>query len=653
MPVTPTYPGVYVQEIPSGVHTITGVATSIGAFVDYFKEGPANKAVQIFGMTDFNREFGGLDKDSEASYAIQQFFLNGGSEAHVIRVAKSDTIAFTKASVKIKSAPTGGTEVLEIEAISEGVWGNNLSVDISNVDSDAKTFDMTVTRFESTALAAKALVAEKYLGLSTTPSETRYVTNVVNESKLIRVTHISSADATKLPAPCGTRGGDIADITQAKLDGLSEKKFKLKVGSDVANEVEVTLGKWGSDDVKTIYQLASRVQSAIRAAAKTAGDPPWFPDLTVELSAKKALVLKASRGDPGYSHDALISVSAATPSAVGDLGLSGAAQNVQEYRLGLGTGTSTAAMVVGAAGSDGELPGSSEILGSMDKKSGMYALEDVDIFNILCIPRAADLEASAMVDLIGKAQKYCQDRRAFMIVDIPKNINEVAEMKDWMEDNDNLRHRNAAIYFPRLMMPDPLNEYRLKSVGASGTMAGLYARTDTNRGVWKAPAGTEATLRGISRLDIPLTDAQNGTLNPLGINCVRTFPIYGTVCWGGRTLHGADQQASEWKYIPIRRLALFLEESLFRGTKWVVFEPNDEPLWAKIRLNVGAFMARMFRQGAFQGSTPQEAYFVKCDAETTPQSDRDLGIVNIEVGFAPLKPAEFVILKIQQIPGEL
>jgi phage tail sheath protein FI len=178
------------------------------------------------------------------------------------------------------------------------------------------------------------------------------------------------------------------------------------------------------------------------------------------------------------------------------------------------------------------------------------------------------------------------------------------------------------------------------------------ARIDSSRGVWKAPAGTEADLRNINGLEVNLTDLENGVLNKLGVNCERIFPT-GIVNWGARTLEGADDFGSEWKYIPIRRFALFLEESLFRGTKWVVFEPNDEPLWAKIRLNLNAFMMSLFRQGAFQGTTPDKAFFVKCDAETTTQNDRNLGIVNIEVGFAPLKPAEFVIIKIQQIAGDL
>jgi phage tail sheath protein FI len=184
-------------------------------------------------------------------------------------------------------------------------------------------------------------------------------------------------------------------------------------------------------------------------------------------------------------------------------------------------------------------------------------------------------------------------------------------------------------------------------------MAGIMSRTDAQRGVWKAPAGTEATLSGVTELTYKMTDGENGKLNPLGINCLRSFTVYGNVAWGARTMEGADQLASEWKYLPVRRMALFIEESLYRGTQWVVFEPNDEPLWAQIRLNVGAFMNNLFRQGAFQGKTPKEAYLVKCDKETTTQNDINLGIVNIIVGFQPLKPAEFVIIKIQQLAGQI
>jgi len=181
----------------------------------------------------------------------------------------------------------------------------------------------------------------------------------------------------------------------------------------------------------------------------------------------------------------------------------------------------------------------------------------------------------------------------------------------------------------------------------------VMARTDAERGVWKAPAGVEASLNAIDDLQVNLTNAENGMLNTLGVNCLRFFPIIGPVVWGARTLRGADQLADEYKYVPVRRLALYIEESLYRGLQWVVFEPNDEPLWGQIRLNVGAFMQNLFRQGAFQGTSPRDAYFVKCDKETTTQNDIDRGIVNIVVGFAPLKPAEFVIVQIQQMAGQI
>jgi phage tail sheath protein FI len=213
--------------------------------------------------------------------------------------------------------------------------------------------------------------------------------------------------------------------------------------------------------------------------------------------------------------------------------------------------------------------------------------------------------------------------------------------------------RNAALYFPCVRQVDPLRDSRVDTFVPSGIIAGIIARTDVSRGVWKAPAGLDASLNGVQDLQVNLNDLENGQLNPLGINCLRSFGVNGRIVWGARTLRGADESADEYKYLPVRRLALFLEESLYRGTQWVVFEPNDEPLWAQIRLNVGAFLHNLFRQGAFQGQSPKDAYFVKCDKETTIQNDIDQGIVNIVVGFAPLKPAEFVVIKLQQIAGNI
>ena len=315
--------------------------------------------------------------------------------------------------------------------------------------------------------------------------------------------------------------------------------------------------------------------------------------------------------------------------------------------------------VAAVGGDDGEAPEPAHFEGSRNDKTGLYALEKADLFNLLCIPPATR-QGDTDSGVYQAAMAYCRERRAMLIVDPPHGwgtspATATAEARNGLSGLglSGVDARNAALYFPRVVQPDPERDRQLDTFVPCGIIAGVMARTDSQRGVWKAPAGLDAALNGIQGLQVNLTDAENGQLNPLGINCLRAFPVNGRVVWGARTLPGADQLADEYKYVPVRRLALFIEESLYRGTQWVVFEPNDEPLWAQIRLNLGAFMHNLFRQGAFQGKTPREAYFVKCDKETTTQNDINLGIVNILVGFAPLKPAEFVIIKIQQIAGQI
>jgi phage tail sheath protein FI len=289
--------------------------------------------------------------------------------------------------------------------------------------------------------------------------------------------------------------------------------------------------------------------------------------------------------------------------------------------------------------------------GKEGARAGLYSLERTDLFNLLCIPpylATNDVDAS----LVTAAAQYCEKRRAMLIIDGPSTWSTKDKAKQGI-GGVGTTSKNSALFFPRLKQPNPLRDNQMDEFVPCGAVAGVFARNDSARGVWKAPAGMDATLHGVPELSVPLTDAENGELNPLGINCLRSMPSAGCVIWGSRTLQGDDRLASEWKYIPVRRLALFLEESLYRGTKWAVFEPNDEPLWAQMRLNIGNFMHNLFRQGAFQGSTPREAYFVKCDKDTTTQSDINLGRLNIVVGFAPLKPAEFVIIKIQQMAGQI
>ena len=649
-----SYPGVYIEEVSSGVRTISAVPTSIAAFVDFFPEGPMNEAVLVQGMTDFARLFGGLDDRSEASYAIAQFFLNGGQECYVIRVAEDDPgggFPLETATASVLDEPAANT-ILTIEAANEGEWGNRLRVDIDHDTAEPESrFNLFARRYNEEGDGV--LVEETFLNLSVDSDDERYVESIVNDgSSLIQVTHNATGSTPEpLPASTGTIGASLTGVTQAALNGLTGGSFDVTIGT--ATET-ATLDTWAAAAVTTLSQLRGRVQSAIRRA-----DPlnPAFAGASVDLVNDRLIVRSGKRADSYAPEETVAIANSGAGTAATTLGFAASTvlRNVQEYQVGETTAAATGAWVPGTAGGDGDQPTATEIIGSqaVDPPTGLYALDKVDLFNILCIPRAADLGDTEMVSVVSHALKYCTDRRAFMIVDIPESINTVQEMKDWIDENSDFRDQNAALYFPRLEIPDPLDGYRQRNVAASGTLAGIYARTDGARGVWKAPAGIEATLEGVSELAFKLSDKQNGTLNVIGVNCLRVFPINGKLVWGARTLVGADALGSEWKYVPIRRLALNLEESLFRGTKWVVFEPNDEPLWANIRLNVGAFMNALFRQGAFQGTAPKDAYFVKCDSETTTQDDRNKGIVNIEVGFAPLKPAEFVVIRIQQMRGDL
>ena len=285
---------------------------------------------------------------------------------------------------------------------------------------------------------------------------------------------------------------------------------------------------------------------------------------------------------------------------------------------------------------------------------GVHALDQADQFNLLVIP---PYTKSGSVDtaVVAGAARYCEERRAMLIVDGPPEWTTAAEVTgasaSGVEQIVGTTSANAALYVPRLRQPNPLHGDQVEGFAAAGAVAGVFARTDAHRGVWKAPAGVDASVAGVSELAVALTDRDVERLASIGVNCLRPVPGAGVVVWGARTLAGADATASEWKYLPVRRLALFLEDSLVRGTQWVVFEPNGEALWAQLRLQVETFLHGLFLRGAFTGATPRDAYDVRCDATTMSQADIDGGVVNISVGFAPLKPAEFVVITIRQIAG--
>jgi uncharacterized protein len=655
MPVAPTYPGVYVEELPSGVHTITGVSTSVTAFLGYFLQGPMNTPTQIFSVSDLERNFGSLAANSEAGYGISQFFANGGAEAWVVRVAAAPPAGSPSpppaavappqtAAIQIKDS--SGTPVLLATAASPGSWANNvrLAVDYNTAPSTA-SFNLTVTLVDSSTPPI-ALSTEVYRNLTMSASDPNNAVAVVNDaSALVQLSFVGTP--TTLPAPTGTMSTDISGVTLSALVG--EPLEVTFGGNDLTPSTPVALAAAPA----SLTELAATLQSQLQAL----GTPPAIPTATVALipGAGGTIELQISAGATDPSSTFTFSGALA---ATLELDTAGTLTNVVQYALG-GISAGAEAAVANGTGTDGNVPNATGLIGDPLAKTGLYSLDAVDNFNILCVPDVMNLSDTDAFAVISAAETYCAPLWAFLLVDPPQGgigqaqRDSLTGIQDWLAQNATLRSSYAALYYPRPQIPDPLNGYRLRSVAASGTIAGLYAQTDGTRGVWKAPAGTAATLTNVAALAYKMTDAENGVLNPLAINCLRSLPVYGNVCWGARTLDGADQLASDWKYVPVRRTALYIEASLYQGTQWVVFEPNDEPLWSQIRLNVGSFMRELFQQGAFQGSTPASAYFVKCDSDTTTQADINLGVVNILVGFAPLSPAEFVILQIQQIAGQI
>jgi uncharacterized protein len=535
MPLQLSYPGVYIEELPSGVHTITGVPTSITAFVGRAARGPVNDPQVINSYADFERTFGGLWLSSNMSYAVRDFYLNGGSQAVIVRLANGGsaatlTLPEQQISPPLASPPSGTPVNLVLQAASIGTWGRGLSVIVdfkTQNPTNPLLFNLTVilTSLDGT----QTLATEKYLNLSVDPTDVHFVQTMLEQNSNLVIVQEDSSGNAQVPA--------------------------------------------------------------VR------------PDIT------------ANSGSPP--------------------------NNGRVWAVG---------------GNDGNALTANDFTATTVPKTGLYALENTDIFNLLCIPPYDDNNPTVDPTVIAAAGAYCEKRRAFYIVDAPDAWNSVAKAVGGADDfatNVGTRSSNAGLFFPRLLEADPLRENQVNEFVACGAVAGIFSRTDAQRGVWKAPAGQDGNFVGVSGFTVPLTDDENGELNPLGVNCLRSFPVIGPVVWGSRTMTGADQLASQWKYVPVRRTALFLEESLYRGSKWIVFEPNDEPLWAQIRLNFGAFMHGLFLQGAFQGKSPRDAYFVKCDSETTTQNDIDRGIVNIIVGFAPLKPAEFVVIQLQQLAGQV
>jgi Bacteriophage tail sheath protein len=530
VPITVSYPGVYIQEAPSTVHAITPVATSITAFVGRARRGTLNTPTSVSSWADFQRQFGDFwSPQSRLAFSVYDFFANGGSSATIVRL-------------------------------------HHLSAKSTLADQDCATAELTT-------------------------GVTLYATNP------------------------GSWGGQLTATVDTNTAPGS--------GTDVFNLTIVDGNQPGAA-------------------------PQKYFNVNLDETASAGYLPTVLQSDPTALVNVLTPVSG-TPAAPAAETISFAAPT----------------------GADGDALDETDFVTSTPR-TGLNALDKTDLFNLLVIPpyKGSDQYTNPQdVDptVIGAAATYCESRKAFLLVDAlttwqqPGEIGTIVSalqagssalgISGLSATTGTPIAANAAVFFPRLLETN-LATGRTETFATGGAVAGVFAATDAQRGVWKAPAGVSASLGNVSDLAVPLTDSDNGQLNPLGMNCLRLKPSYGPVVWGARTLQGADAIGSQWKYIPVRRLALFLELSLYQGTQWVVFEPNDEPLWAQIRMNINSFMQNLFQQGAFQGSKPSEAYFVKCDNETTTQTDIDNGIVNIIVGFAPLLPAEFVVITLQQMAGQ-
>jgi len=606
------HPGVYIEELPSSVRTIGAVTTSVTAFVGHTRRGPLNQPVRVTSFADFERRFGGLTARSAVGYAVHQFFGNGGTIAVIVRVAAAGT--GEEACVTLESTEGhSACPVLTVHAKEPGVWGSGLRV---SVDHDTQTPGET---FNLRFSGAKGGARESFTGLSMRPGHGRHVATVVNEgSALVRVEVVGEGR----PDPSGTVSKEFgAELPDLAVD------LTVKIG-EVEREFTLFDPDQDGEPPTGVTELALLLERKLRALPDAPGKRA-FAGAEVTAFGRRIQVVAGST-DPD-------DVVRFVGECANDLGLE-ASVNPPVFPL--------------TGGVDGDPPGPRYLIGSEAGKTGLQALRDVDDVNLLSLPELAAYESTEdMVTVLSAAEALCEERRIFLLVDAPASWVGVDSARAGIGAFDPVRSNYAGLYFPQLRMADPLTG-RLRSFPPSGAIAGVIARTDSERGVWKAPAGTEARLAGVRSLTVQLTDRENGLLNPLGVNCLRTFPVVGSLVWGARTLEGADGLDSEWKYVPVRRLALHVEESLYRGLRWVVFEPNNEPLWQQIRLDASSFLHTLFRQGAFKGGTPREAYFVKCDEETTTAADIAEGVVNVVVGIAPVKPAEFVVVKIQQIAGQ-
>ncbi|MGW2826967.1 phage tail sheath family protein [Streptomyces sp. NPDC001443] len=641
---TLSYPGVYVQETAGGVRPLDAAGTSTAAFVGLSETGPDTGAGLVSNWTEFQRVYGAFIADSYLAHGVFQYFGNGGRQCYVVRVTRPDA---TVAGVTVANRAPAPAAGVTFTAKNKGEWGNTLLLQIEDATLDpGNLFKLTVRRQTDPAVVPDSPQdlppLEVFDNLSIDPASDAYVTDVVGQaSGLIDVEVLSTNDGTQR----GLHRGGPGPI----LPLATDLSFRISLDGDGFQTVTLATA---AGTATALADVASAVETAVHALVKrkASTDPVAFSafSCTVETAGGQSRLLLQSgtksatssvRVQPAAAHDA--SALLKLGEAAGGRSEDGTAlrRPAAVQLLQVGDSGIVAPVTAATRGSDG--------VAALTEASfaGAFArLDHITDFSLLAVPGES---SPAMADL-GMA--YCANRPlqdVFYIAETGRGDDSVADATAF---RNKLTTSNSygALYFPWVRSPDPTGRSGDPVLlPPSGCVAGLYARIDASRGVWKAPAGTEAGLNGVVGLGAELSDIDQGSLNPRGIDVIRRFPGVGVVAFGARTVT-ADPQ---WRYIPVRRTAIMLRVSIYNGIQWAVFEPNDEPLWAQLRLSIGSFMTTLFRRGAFQGATPAQAFFVKCDAETTTQADVDAGVVNVLVGFAPLKPAEFVVVKISQQAG--
>ncbi len=657
------HPGVYIEHVPSGALAIEAASTSIAAFVGPVKRGPVNTPVFIVNRGQFAEQFGELDDGTSGirdegdqpdyfGHAVNAFYDNGGGQAYVVRVS-SDTA--TAAEGALSDPAQLGVKGLYFTALSPGAWGNKLVARIAPVDSSDLDLGYSLDLGYNTVEADGSIefsAVESFSGLSMDQADGNYLPTIVKaQSSLVDCEHLDVGGAGAGAQVTAIRSGSLRDLN---YNDLKNKVLNFKLNGDAVRLKIDT-------DLKTFtatYKPGTADEAAATSvAAASVGDLDTLVATILEAMSDAALpdAIKGFGLYVGSDADLIWTppaIPANTPTAVEivDGGL--------QAPLKLGGDATT--LDFPSAGETQFIKGDDGgAIKATDYDAALLALRDYRNASVIVMP--GQVWAGGSNDAISKAITHSEYMKNRVVIVDPDDYG--ASPKDQLTDPKKVKDQAfptstfSALYYPWLEVTNPhydadtkANRPRTHMIPPSGFAAGLWARTDGARGVWKAPAGLQATVRGSRGPNILIGNDIQDQLNEWGVNCIRNI-IGPPVLWGARTL--ATKVRPDQRYVPVRRTSIMIGESLYNALQAVVFEPNKHVLWASLRAGVGDFMDGLYRAGAFQGEKASDAYYVRCGlGSTMTQADIDAGIVRVVVGYAPLKPAEFVVVQIKQIVGQ-